>query len=391
MAERVGMEVSVAVAEAVRLADADVVAAYPITPQTHIVEHLAHLVADGRLDAEFIPVESEHSAISVCCGTSIAGARTFTSTASQGLALMHEILFLTASLRLPVVMAVANRALSGPINIWNDHSDVMAERDVGWIQVFAENGQEALDLTLWAFRVGEDRRVSLPVMVNFDGFLVSHVLEPVEMPQEETVRAFLPPFDPLHRVDVDDPRTFGPVGIPDIYTESRHVLQKTIVDSYGPIIEGFAEAEKRFGRKYAPVETYRADDADVVMVTMGGLGETAMTVVDERRAKGENVGLVRIRLWRPFPFEAFRKAVAGAKALAVVDRAISLGGPFGPVASELKAALYEGAHRPMVVEFVAGLGGRDVPFGDFHDMFDRTVAALRARKTPAPYLVGLRE
>jgi pyruvate ferredoxin oxidoreductase alpha subunit len=237
----VGMEVSIAIAEAARLADADIVAAYPITPQTHVVEHLAELVADGELDADFVPVESEHSALSICCGTSAVGARTFTATSSQGLALMHEILFIAASLRLPIVMVVANRALSGPINIWNDHSDVMANRDVGWIQVFAENGQEALDLTLWAFRVAEDKRVSLPVMVNFDGFLLSHVIEPVVLPEAAAVRKFIPPFEPLHRLDVDDPRSMGPVGIPDIYTEAKKAQLEVLLGSAGPAVEAWDE------------------------------------------------------------------------------------------------------------------------------------------------------
>lgn len=387
----VGMEVSIAIAEAAKLADVDIIAAYPITPQTHIVEHLAEIVADGDLDAEFIPVESEHSAMSVCCGTSAAGARTFTATSSQGLALMHEILFIASALRLPIVMPVANRSLSGPISIWNDHSDVMANRDAGWIQVFAENGQESLDLTIWAFRVAEDKRVSLPVMVNFDGFMLSHVVEPITLPDVETVRKFLPTFEPLQRLDVDDPRSLGPVGIPDIYTEAKKAQLQVLLDSYGPIVETWAEFEKIFGRSYKPIETYKADDAEILMLTMGGLGETAMSVVDERRAKGEKVGLVRIRLWRPFPFEEFKKAISKCKALAVLDRAISFGGPMGPVASEVKAALYADAHRPLLVEFVVGLGGRDVTFAEFHRMWDETAAALKSGKVPAPRMVGLRE
>ncbi|MBW1870586.1 MAG: pyruvate ferredoxin oxidoreductase, partial [Deltaproteobacteria bacterium] len=205
MEKRIGMEASIAIAEAVGLCDADVVAAYPITPQTHIVEHLSELVADGELNAAFVPVESEHSAMSVCCGTAAVGARTYTATASQGLALMHEILFIAAAMRFPIVMSVANRSLSGPISIWNDHSDVMTERDIGWIQIFAENAQEALDLTIWAFRLAEDKRVSLPVMVNFDGFILTHTIEPVLMPDREMVQSFLHKFEPLIRLDVDKP------------------------------------------------------------------------------------------------------------------------------------------------------------------------------------------
>ncbi|MBA4358876.1 MAG: pyruvate ferredoxin oxidoreductase, partial [Desulfovibrio sp.] len=213
MAQRVGLEVSLACAEAVKLANVDVIAAYPITPQTHIVEHLAELVADGHLDAEFVPVESEHSAMSACVGSSAAGARTFTSSSAQGLALMHEILFIASAMRLPIVMAVANRSLSGPLSIWNDHSDIMAERDIGWVQTFAENGQEVLDLMLHAFKVGEDPRVILPVIVNMDGFLLTHVIEPMEMPDQAEADAYLPPFAPQQRLDIAKPISMGGVGM----------------------------------------------------------------------------------------------------------------------------------------------------------------------------------
>ncbi|HEY3357694.1 MAG TPA: pyruvate ferredoxin oxidoreductase [Polyangia bacterium] len=391
MQERIGIEASLAIAEAVRLCDADVVAAYPITPQTHIVERLAELCASGELDAAYVPVESEHSAISVCCGTSATGARTYTATSSQGLALMHEILFIVPVLRLPIVMSVANRALSAPINIWNDHSDIMAERDIGWVQIFAENGQEALDLTIWAFRLAEDQRVMLPVIVNFDGFIVSHMIEPLLMPEEADVRAFLPPFAPVQRLDVDRPISMGVVGIPEIYTESRHLQQQLLTDAYGPIVETLQDFGARFGRDYLPVETYRAEDAEVVLLTMGSLGESAMTVVDRWRARGRKVGLVRLRLWRPFPFADLKRAVGDARVLGVIDRAVSLGGPPGPVASEVKAAFYAEARRPAIVEFMVGLGGRDVPFSDIDNLFNQLCATHETGTVPAPALVGLRE
>ncbi len=391
MEKRVGMEASIAIAEAVGLCDADIVAAYPITPQTHVVEHLSELVADGELDADFVPVESEHSALSVCCGTAAAGARTYTATSSQGLALMHEIMFIASALRLPIVMSVANRSLSGPISIWNDHSDIMAERDVGWVQIFAENAQEALDLTIWSFRLAEDKRVSLPTIVNFDGFILSHTVEPVLMPDREMVAAYLPPFEPLMRLDVDEPVTMGPVGIPDIYTEAKHVQQQVLTGSYGPIVETLGEFEKHFGRQYKPVETYRAEDAEVLLLTMGALGETAMTAVDQRRERGHKVGLVRLRLWRPFPFDDLFRAVGKVPVLGVMDRAISFGGPVGPVASEIKSALYHREDRPLVVEFVAGLGGRDVPIAHFDGMFDDMFEAAETGRVPAPRIIGLRE
>ncbi len=391
MEERIGMESSIAIAEAVGRCDADVVAAYPITPQTHIVEHLSEMVANGELKAAFVPVESEHSAMSVCCGTSATGARTFTATSSQGLALMHEILFIASALRLPIVMAVANRALSGPINIWNDHSDVMSDRDVGWVQIFAENGQEAADLTIWAFRLAEDRRVSLPVMVHFDGFIVSHMIEPILMPDHETVRGYLPPFEPLLKLDVDHPVTIGPVGIPDIYTESKFLQHKLLVDAYQPIVETLEGFGKYFGRHYRPVETYRAEDAEVLLCTMGSLSETAMTVVDRRREKGQKVGLMRIRLWRPFPFEDMYRAVGAVQTIGVIDRAVSFGGPPGPVASELKAAFYRKPQQPRLVEFIAGLGGRDVAIADFEHMFDVLLSTRKTGQVPPPAFVGLRE
>ena len=390
MEQRLAMEASIAIAEAVGRCDVDIISAYPITPQTHIVEHLSEMVANGDVNAEFVPVESEHSAISVCCGTSATGARTFTATSSQGLALMHEVLFIVSSLRHPIVMAVANRSLSGPISIWNDHSDVMAERDVGWVQIFAENAQEALDLTIWAFRLAEDRRVSLPVMVNFDGFILSHMIEPVFMPDEKTVRAYLPPFDPVNRLDVDRPISIGPVGVPEIYTEAKKAQQEALDGAYGPIVETLAEFAWSFGRSYRPVETYRTDDAHVVLVTMGSLGESAMTAVDRWREKGHRVGLVRIRLWRPFPFRAFREAVSAATVVGVMDRALSFGGPIGPVAGEIKAALYNQPWEPTVVDFVAGLGGRDVSFEDFDHMFEKLYQVLETGEVPAPELIGLR-
>ncbi len=391
MEKRVGMEASIAIAEAVGLCDADIVAAYPITPQTHIVEHLSEMVADGELNASFVPVESEHSAMSVCCGTSAVGARTYTATASQGLALMHEILFIASAMRLPIVMSVANRSLSGPISIWNDHSDIMTERDIGWVQIFAENAQEALDLTIWAFRLAEDKRVSLPTIVNFDGFILSHTIEPVVLPERERVQAFLPAFEPLQRLDVDAPVSMGPVGIPDIYTETKYVQQRLLVDAYQPIVETLDAFGEQFGRHYKPVETYRAEDAEVLLLTMGALGETAMEAVDARRERGQKVGLIRLRLWRPFPFARLFEAVGDKPVLGVMDRAVSFGGPVGPVASEVKSAFYSRDQRPLVVEFVAGLGGRDMSVAHFDGIFDDLFAAAERGSAPAPRFVGLRE
>jgi pyruvate ferredoxin oxidoreductase alpha subunit len=368
------MEVSIAAAEAVALADVDVIAAYPITPQTHVVEHLSELVASGHLDAEFIPVESEHSAMSTCVGSSAAGARTFTSTSSQGYALMSEICYIAASLRLPIVMVTANRALSGPINIWNDHADLMMARDTGWIQTIAENGQEVLDLIFHAFKVAEDHRVLLPVMVNMDGFILSHMIEPMILLDKEEVDSYLPPFKPALRLDPRNPLTIGPVGMPDVYTEAKKAHDEAIKDSKAVVVEAWKEFGDRFGRYYNPVETYKTEDAEYMLVTMGSISETAMTAVDAMREAGKKVGLVRIRLWRPFPVEELFEAVKGAKALAVIDRAMTLNAVGGAVCGEIKTVLYDRGVHPYVKNFVAGLGGRDVTVQNFDEMIDDLIA-----------------
>lgn len=364
----IGMEGSLAVAEAVKLADTDVVAAYPITPQTHIVERLAELVANGDLNAEYIPVESEHSAMSACLGSSAAGARTFTATAGQGLELMHEVLYVASGLRLPIVMAVANRALSTPLNVWGDHSDVMAVRDTGWIQIFAENGQQAFDLTLCAFRIAEDRRVLTPVMVHLDGFHLSHVVEPILLLDQEKVDSFLPKIDFPIALDPDKPLAIGAFFVPAVYSESKKAQEDAFRATLPVIREVCEEYAKVSGRKYLPVETYRTEGAKTLLLTMGSYSETAMLAVDEMRDNGDEVGLVRLRLWRPFPFDDLRAAVENAETLVILDRAISTGGPPGPVCSEIKAAMYSQKRRPRIVGFVGGLGGRDMVVQEFINM-----------------------
>ena len=371
MSKRIGLEVSLAVSEAVKLANADVVAAYPITPQTHIVEHLSELVADGELDAEFVPVESEHSAMSCCVGSSAAGARTFTATSSQGLALMHEIMYMPPALRLPIVLAVVNRALSAPISIWNDHSDIMAERDTGWIQVFAENGQEALDLTIQAFRIAEHPDVLLPVAVNLDGFTLSHVIEPIMMPDREEVDRFLPPYKPVLQLDPAKPVSMGMFGPPEIYPESKMAVDAALMNSKKIIKDVWKEFESQFGRAYAPIESYKADDAETILVTMGSISETGMTAIDEMRAAGLSVGQVRIRLWRPFPADEFRAAIKSAKKIGVVDRCMTLGSHANPVLQEVRSLLYHDADRPQVFGFTLGIGGRDSRREDFKYIYDQ--------------------
>ena len=388
--KRVGMEVSIAAAEAVKLARAEAISAYPITPQTHIVEHLSELVANGELDAEFVPVESEHSAMSVCAGTSAVGARTYTSTSAQGLALMSEILYIVSGMRLPVVMSVANRAMSAPLSIWNDHSDIMTCRDCGWVQIFTENGQEVFDQTICAFRIAEDPRVLIPTIVNLDGFTLSHVVESIREVSQEMVDQFLPPYKPVYRLHPDQPVTMGAFGMPEVYSEARKAQDIVLRNSYPIILEVWKEWGKLTGRHYNPIETYRMDGAKIALLTMGSFGEVAMDAVDRMREKGIPVGLLKLRLWRPFPFEDIRKAVQGLEMLVVMDRAISTGGIGGPVASEMKSALYGQAKRPKVISFIAGLGGRDVPPEHFEEMVDQALKLKGKRKVEEFYTIGIR-
>ncbi|MHC1725070.1 MAG: pyruvate ferredoxin oxidoreductase [Syntrophobacteraceae bacterium] len=392
MSKRIGIEVSIAVAEAVGLCDVDVVAAYPITPQTHIVEHLSELVADGHLDAEFVPVESEHSAMSACIGSSAAGARTFTSTCSQGYALMSELCYIASSLRLPIVMAVANRAISAPINIWNDHSDLMYARDTGWIQLISEAGQEAIDLSVISFRIAEDNRVLLPVQVNLDGFTLSHFIEPLTMPEAAEVKKFLPAYKPVLRLDPDNPITFGPVGMPDIYTEARMAQDQALKNSKPIIQEIFNDFAKQFGRQYKLVETYKAEDAETLFVMMGSISQTAMTAVDMMREKGKKVGVVRLRVFRPFPAAELFEAIKGAKNLVIIDRVSAFAGGeiSGPVGLEVKSILYDKKFYPKVGNFLAGLGGRDVTDQNFEEMVER-VESAKDGQLPAYEFINVRE
>lgn len=371
MSERVVLEASHAVAEAVKMADVDCIAAYPITPQTHIPERLAEMVANGELDAAYIPVESEHSAMSAVLGSAAVGARSFTTTAAQGLALMLEAVYIASSHRYPIVMAVCNRALSAPISIWCDHSDAMMSRDAGWIQVFCQNNQEAFDMSLWGFRVGEDTDVMFPVMVHLDGFTLSHVTEPLFLPSQRDVKEFLPKYEYPMALKPEAPTSHGGFGLPDIYTEVKYAQESALRNSRTVIDKAWNEYADIFGRRYSALEGYKTDGADTLVLTMGSLGEPAQMVVDKKREEGVAVGHLNLRLWRPFPFADLREAVKGVKTLIVLDRAISFGGPGGPVASEVRNALYSMEDRPRVVGFIGALGGRDLDSGVFEYMIDR--------------------
>jgi len=389
MSKRVALEASHAAAEAARMADVDVISAYPITPQTHIPERLAEMVADGELSAAYIPVESEHSAMSACLGAAAVGARTFTATAGQGLELMHEVVYIASSMRYPVVMTVCNRALSAPLSVWGDHSDAMAVRDIGWIQVFCQNNQEAFDLTLWAFRVGEDPNVLLPVMVHLDGFTLTHVTEPVILPEQSEVDSFLPRFQYSFALNPDKPMTHGAFGPPEIYSETKLAQEVAFRNSREIILQGWKEFGDIFGRYYHPVEEYRTENAETLLLTMGSFTETAKIVIDEKRDKGEAIGLISLRLWRPFPFEEFRRTVKGAKILIVFDRCISFG-MGGPVFSEVRSALYDEEPRPKVVGIIGGLGGRDMSEEDFEYVIDRGMEIAEKGSERMLETVGIR-
>jgi pyruvate ferredoxin oxidoreductase alpha subunit len=390
MAKRKGIESSIALADAAAMCRIEAISAYPITPQTHIVEHLSEWVNDGELEAEFVPVESEHSAMSAACGMSAVGARTFTATASQGLALMHEILFIAPAMRLPIVMAVANRSLSGPISIWNDHSDAMAERDIGWIQIFAENGQECFDLTPFCFKIAEDKRVSLPMILNFDGFIVSHMIEAIEYWSQDEFDEYLPAYEPSLKLDVKKPTAMGVVGVPEIYYETRMAQHMALQNSIDVIKEGFIELEKHIGRKYQVVEKYKMEDAEVGLVMMGSLVETAMTAVDSLREKGIKVGIIHPRLWRPFPGKEFMEAVGDLPVLGIADRAFAFGSTHHPVASEIRALLYGTETTPIIQEFMIGIGGRDLRVDEIEEMFMTLMKIKETGKSLPIDYVGVR-
>ncbi|MHB0869556.1 MAG: pyruvate ferredoxin oxidoreductase [Chloroflexota bacterium] len=359
------VEGSRAVAEAVKLCRAQVVAAYPITPQTHIVQDLSEMVAEGELNAEYVRVESEHSAASAVLGASAVGARAYTASSSQGILLMAEVLFNIAGLRLPLVMTCANRAISAPINIWNDQQDSYSVRDAGWIQLYAEDNQEAVDLHFQAYKISEDLRVQLPVMVNMDGFVLTHSYEPVDIPDQGTVDRFLPPYSPTRKLDPANPRTFGTYA-EEGYSETRFAIVQAMKRAEGVIEEIAGEFERSFGRRSGGLlQGYRMEDAELVLMATGSIMGLLKAVVDELRAKGQKVGALKLVSYRPFPVEALRKVLSGIPKVVVLEKAISLGG-VGMLAADLRSALYPVKGAPEVSSFIVGLGGKDFGAGTIH-------------------------
>ncbi len=356
----VGLTGDGAAADAMAQVNPDQVAAYPITPQTEIVERFAEYVANGEVQTEFVAVESEHSALSACCGGSAAGGRVMTCTSSQGLALMHEVLFIAAGNRLPIIMPMVNRTLSAPINIHGDHSDSMASRDASWIQLFCADAQEVYDSTIMAVRIGENHAVSLPVMICFDGFNVSHDMERVAMLSDAEVQKFVGEFKPqINMLDTDNPISIGALALPPVFFEHKLNMTRALEGSLKVMESVFAEYSKLSGRQQNVVESYGMDDAEVAIVALSGIGGTAQHTAMNMRKQGVKVGVVRPRVFRPFPGEQIVNLVKNCKAVAVVEKASAPGAPAAPMFSDLSAAMYDLDKRPKMVNYVSGLGGRD--------------------------------
>ncbi|MDM8517722.1 transketolase C-terminal domain-containing protein [Desulfobacterales bacterium HSG16] len=363
------IEGSHAISEAARLARVKVIAGYPITPQTHIIEALSEYCEDGRMDAKFIPVESEHSAMASVVGAASTGVRTFTATSSHGLALMHELLHWAAASRLPIVMGEVNRAMGPGWNIWTDQTDSLAQRDTGWIQLYCEDAQEALDTTILAYRLAE--LVNLPVMVIIDAFFVSHTYEPVIVPEQSEVDRFLPAYKPKFEIDTNNPFALNQMAPPAIYMEMRRSVQLAMektLEIYNRIEDEFEDV---FGRRYGGMETIRCDDADIIIVTSGSATSTCRLAVDELRKQGEKVGILKIKMFRPFPAADLAAALSDVQKVAVVDRNFSFGAG-GIFTQEIKSALCNCAKRPDVFGYIAGLGGRDITTDTFKDIYFST-------------------
>ena len=346
-----------AVSYGVKLCGVQVIAAYPITPQTQIVEKLSEMCAKGELNAAYINVESEHSAMAACIGASATGARVFTATSSHGLAYMHELLHWASRARLPIVMVNVNRAMGPGWNIWADQNDSLSQRDTGWMQVYCKDNQEVLDSIIMSYKISE--KVQLPTMINLDAFVLSHTSEPVEIPGIEQVKAFLPPYSPEIKLDISNPRTFGTLAGPEVYSEFQYKLQKSMEDAEAGIMNACKEFEHLFGRSYGMVESYKLDDAEDVIISTSTMAETASIAVDSLREEGNKVGVLRIRYLRPFPAEEIYELIKGKKRAIVLDRNISFGAQ-GIFCQEVRAAIYGRAELPEIYGYILGLGGRDV-------------------------------
>ena len=368
--ERIALTGNEAASLAMKQIDPDVCAAYPITPATEVMQIFAQYVADGQVNTELVTVESEHSAMSATIGAAAAGARSMTATSSQGLALMWEMLYIAAGLRLPIVMPMVNRALSSPINIHCDHSDSMGARDAGWIHIFCENAQEVYDSTIQAIRIAEHSDVLMPAMVNYDGFIISHAMEPVEPLKDADVQSFIGPYKPAYQLlDVDNPITVGAIDLTDYYFEHKRSQVEPTFHACKIIQEVGEQFGREFGRKYGLFEEYMLDDAEVAIVVLGSTAGTAKVVIDELRARGVKAGMLKLRIFRPFPHKQIADALGNVKAIAVMDRSEGMASMGGPVFAEIRSALYDYDKRPITVNYVYGLGGRDITLDHIRSVY----------------------
>jgi len=382
-----------AMAEAMRQINPDVVAAYPITPATEVVQIFASYVADGLVDTEFVAVESEHSAMSACIGAAVAGARAITSTSSQGLALMYEMLYIAAGLRLPIILAEVNRSLSGPLNIHCDHSDTMGASYTGWIQLFSENAQEAYDGMFQAVRIAEHPDVLLPTMVTTDGFIISHGMEAMYTLEDSVVKGFIGTYKPKHMLlDTDDPKTVSPALLQDAFFEFKRVESEAMRKAKDVVVSVGKEFGQKFGRSYGLFEPYHLEDAEVAILVMGSTAGTAKVAIDELRAKGQKVGMLKLRCFRPFPYVELANALKHLKVLGVMDRSDTYSSFGGPVFNEIRSALYDLPQRPIALNTIYGLGGRDIRTDDIAGLYDRLLRVAKEGRTDGlvSYL-GVRE
>ena len=393
MAKRMKLSGNEAVSYAMKQINPDVVAAYPITPSTEVPQYFSTYVANGEVDTEFVPVESEHSAMSACIGAQASGARAMTATSSQGMALMWEMLYIASAYRLPVTLAAINRALSGPINIHCDHSDSMGARDSGWIQLYSEDCQEAYDNFLQAVKIGEHPDVMLPVMDCFDGFITSHKVENLDLLEDEEVKAFVGKYNPpYHLMDKEKPMSMGPLSLPFYYFEQKRQQAEAMRGSIKAILEVAAEFEKLTGRKYGLFEEYKMDDAEVAIVILNSTAGTAKNVVDELREQGVKAGLLKIRVFRPFPVEQITQALAKCKAVAVLDRADSTSGVGGPVFTDVTSAMYGRVDGVKLINYIYGLGGRDVTSDNIKEVYTELQEIAKTGKVKEVYnYLGVRE
>lgn len=365
---------------AAKAARVKVVAAYPITPQTTVVEKIADFVESGEMDAEYIRVESEHSAMVACIGAAAAGVRTFTATSSHGLALMHEALHWASGSRLPIVMAVVNRAMGAPWSIWPDFSDSLSQRDTGWMQFYCADNQEVFDTIIQAYKLCENEQVFLPAMICLEGFILSHTTAPANIPNQEEVDAFLPAYKSGWMLDVDRPYSHANLVSPEYYMEFRYMIQEAMENAKQLIPKVDKEYGKQFGREYGGmIEKYKCDGADLVMLTMGTMGSEARLTVDKLRNEGYKVGSARVRVYRPYPVEEILKLAKNVQMISTIDRHISFGME-GFLGSETKAALFNQKDRPMIASFIAGLGGRDVTADSIEKMAQKSLKSIREGK-----------